>query len=136
MELKKVNVVNHSIDWCYQCAEDWCYTQEEKMFAWIVIQLLRQDNLQYTFLEDILDPFKITFHLSFSSLKECSAISPYLKQKEYWKWLPFILIEHIRHVCNGGRIGNGEPKFMNLEFSEDSLLCTFKFKLEAVFNGK
>lgn len=122
MELKKVNIVNSSIDWCYQCAEDWCYTQEEKMFAWIVIQLLRQDNLQYTFLEDILDPFKITFHLSFSSLKECSAISPYLKQKEYWKWLPFILIEHIRRVCNG------EPKFMNLEFSEDSLLCTFKFK--------
>ena len=124
MHLQKVNVINPPIDWCYQCAEDWCYTQEEKMFAWIVIQLLRQDNLQYTFLEDVLDPFKITFHLSLSSLKECSAISPYLEQKEYWKWLPFILTEHIKHFCRA------EPKFMNLEFSGNSLLC--RFKLEAI----
>lgn len=82
---------NNSIDWCYSCAETVCRTGKQKMFAWIVIQLLRQMPLLGHFHATRSRPDDICFTLKVSDFYENSAIEKYIARKSYWKFVTAIL---------------------------------------------
>lgn len=80
------------IDWCYTCAGPVIKHSKQKMFAWIVLNLMRlMGHSNYKTIEctDADDQLKLVIDLSL--LTENDAIQKYLYRISYWKFLNHLL---------------------------------------------
>lgn len=95
MIVKKIEN-NEVIDWCYSCAEPFCQNSEEKMFAWIVLYLLRNIRESWFFNDD-----KTFFRIDLKCFDDNDAIQEYLCNLNYWKFLPEIIHNYlVMNTCD------------------------------------
>ena len=98
MTLKEIEELNnHPIDWCYNCAKANCKTMIQKMFAWIVCFLMKNDNVSYRFSNEIWGR-KVRLTLIVDTrfvLNENEAISSGLYVPSNWNFLKEIAYKHI-----------------------------------------
>ena len=93
MIVKKIEN-NEVIDWCYSCAEPFCQNSEEKMFAWIVLYLLRNLRESWSFKENI-------FEIDLKCFNDNDAIQDCLYDLSYWQFLPEIIHNHlVMNTCD------------------------------------
>lgn len=94
-DIEKLN--SAIFDWCYNCAEDGCKTSIQKMFAWIVCFLLKNDNAHYWFENKVYKSlWKWSFNVDLNAvLNENEAIKKYLYKKKYWKFLKNLVYKHV-----------------------------------------
>ena len=114
-DIEKLNI--YKIDWCFNCAIEACKSDKQKMFAWIVIQLLRSMSDLGTFTYN----GHLQFLLNIAPFKENEAISKFLFKKKYWNFLKEIVYTHLItyfKISNNGQVkaaANPKIKFLNEE---------------------
>lgn len=83
------------IDWCYSCGEVACKSSKQRMFAWIVLQLLRKGGGSCSFERPFEKLKTFYFCCTVRDFSENSAIKPFLRKKRFWNFLIPILKEHL-----------------------------------------
>lgn len=94
-----IELNDHPIDWCYNCAKVACKTPKQKMFAWIVCFLMKSDNAHYWFAykdTGISKEETLQFGLNLRFvLNENEAIADELHKKKNWRFLTELIYNHI-----------------------------------------
>lgn len=91
----------YPIDWCFSCAEPTVHGSKKKMFAWIILFLLKSssETIYYFGFNNAPKIFpKLLLSIDLSSFEENSVISKYLYKKSFWKFLPHLFAVHLDNL--------------------------------------
>lgn len=87
------DIVNRfDIDWCYTCADPVIKNPKQKMFAWIVLNLMRMLGHQnYKAISGIGADNHLKLTISLEQLEENNAVKKYLYKRSFWKFLKHLI---------------------------------------------